>query len=622
MVRVQQYWLVSVITVLSMFCAVQVRGQFSVRLVGGLPTYNALGDFVAWYIFAEENAPLSPVPVFELINTKTKVRERLVEKPFNLAATARRKKYIRVPGRRTRSMSLSDTITDNDNVTATIQVAKYGFMEWHVKSAPFGALSATGPKRFYADDNSFIAVDGVRFRTAGFYNVIFNITTLTGQHFRFNRTITVQRQANSIAFTTTAAGYNGSVMFPAPTAQLRDFVGANVATPTASVLLDFQALPLNATVLGTLRRYSTSVGLVAFSDVVPTLPGTYTFRLVATLSDGSQLTTDSQRVTVERALPVSIIVHQGISGIARFRFYTQPIFSIRDAAGPSQDPRMNMTLSIDSNQPDFSYEGGNTIATLGGTPAVMPVNYLYTYTDVSIDLPGNYILRATLILPTGATLSTTLSIRLNDPPTFEVPAPMTVNNPGIITLYGDRPKVSTVSIVLALDEACQRFTSDEVNWPEYETTGAFNITVVPFNEAPSFVCMSIPSHPGYGPLIQRYLPQYDELFPLQYTFNILGVTECTPLPATTAAQFRRAGWETAAPLRRYGCALRPPVAGTIPACSCPTVLTCIEMRHQKFTPPNLNIGQCVCCTTWVMAVAGTVSGLFFAGLLWVIYQYV
>jgi hypothetical protein len=134
--------------------------------------------------------------------------------------------------------------------------------------------------------------------------------------------------------------------------------------------------------------------------------------------------------------------------------------------------------------------------------------------------------------------------------------------------------------------------------------------------------MKVPSQDAFGPLVQRYLPQYDELYPLQMTFNVLGVTTCEPLTASQAAAYNQAGWETAAAFRRYGCSLRPPVAGTIPACSCPSILTCMEMRHEKFTPPNLDIGQCVCCTTWVMAVAGCITALFFAFLLYVIYEYV
>ena len=81
-------------------------------------------------------------------------------------------------------------------------------------------------------------------------------------------------------------------------------------------------------------------------------------------------------------------------------------------------------------------------------------------------------------------------------------------------------------------------------------------------------------------------------------------------------------WDSAAQNRRYGCALTPPVAGTIPACACPRPLTCDTMTHERFTPPMLNIGQCVCCETWVLVVAGCVAGLFFSFIIAIIVMYV
>ena len=46
------------------------------------------------------------------------------------------------------------------------------------------------------------------------------------------------------------------------------------------------------------------------------------------------------------------------------------------------------------------------------------------------------------------------------------------------------------------------------------------------------------------------------------------------------------------------------------------------MRHERFNPPMLDIGQCVCCETWVLAVAGTVCAIFFSLVIAVIFCYV
>ena len=46
------------------------------------------------------------------------------------------------------------------------------------------------------------------------------------------------------------------------------------------------------------------------------------------------------------------------------------------------------------------------------------------------------------------------------------------------------------------------------------------------------------------------------------------------------------------------------------------------MTHERFTPPMLNIGQCECCETWVLVVAGCVAGLFFSFIIAIIVMYV
>lgn len=594
------------------------------RLVGGAPLFDSFGTFVQFYIFGEVAAPLTPAPVLELYTIFKQEKVILAERPHAAVATDRNLKLKQrgsgLTTTQTASQSLSETV--NVGLTPTLQVPRFARLYWHVRKAPFGALSATGPQYWEANQNSQFTLTNLRFRSAGRYDVYFNTTLLTGEKVSFNRTITIQRQPTQIVHKTTVAGYNGSALFPAPTGQMQDFVGADVATSTVSVSLVFEASPTGSTIRGTLRKFTTSTGRVQFTDVICSIPGVYTFRLAALLSDGNTLTTASQAVTVERALPERIIMHTQVSGIARFHFYVQPLFSIVDAAGPSMDPRMNMTLAIVHNAPSLVYEGFDTFATLLGTTTVPPVNYRYVFTDVTVDLPGRYTIRASLSLPTGAIVAHDFAVIIGNPPTYEVPNAITVNTLGTVVLFGEKPQVSPVFIKLATDANCVFSSSDEIPWVGSSTALVHNITIVPFNQQPSYVCMRIPSQTSYAALLQNYLQQFAEPIPQIFTFSVLGVADCQPLTATQAFQYRVTGWREAEPLRRYGCALQPPVAGTVPPCSCPEVLVCKEYTHPRFTPPGLDIGQCVCCKPWVFAVSSIISGAFFIWILFVIVTWV
>jgi len=578
-----------------------------------MPRYDDFGALQDYSVFAEERASMNPPPVFELFHIFSKTKVVLVELP----PTPRPR--LKSDGRTTQTPTLRAVV----GPTATLPIARRSVLRFFVRHGPFGHLGARGPAFWEADDQSRFVLRHWIFDSAGSFDVLFNVSLLDGTTLKFNRTIHVLRQADQIAHGVTPQGYNGSRWFPPISGSLRTFVGDPVPSSTAVVSLDLQSVPAGARVSGTLALRTSAAGSVAFSDFLVSIPGVYTYRLVATRSDGVRLYTSSNRIVVERALAERINIVRGISGIARFRFFSPPQFTISDSAGLSHDPRSNMSLVIVDNQPDFAYEGFEPFAHVLGTDTVHPVRFQYVFDEASIDLPGRYVVEARLALPIGGYIATSLQVRIFDPPVFEVPEPITVNSIGTLTLYGQRPRiVGAVTLRLATDQECVNVASDTVIIP----TGAtfpYNISIVPFTATETMhVCMAIPSQPSYGALMLRYEQQFDELFPVQYSFPVADLGTCLPLSDIVAAQYRVAGWETAEAGRRYGCRLTPPVAGTVPPCACPSSLTCETLRHPSFTPPNVDIGQCVCCEPGRMAGASLATTAVSLIIVAVILRYV
>jgi hypothetical protein len=137
-----------------------------------------------------------------------------------------------------------------------------------------------------------------------------------------------------------------------------------------------------------------------------------------------------------------------------------------------------------------------------------------------------------------------------------------------------------------------------------------------------YLCISVPSQTAYIPLLTYYLPAFNEPFPLDYTFSIVGVASCVKISPTDAYLYAKAGWTDVEVGRAYGCHLVPPVIGTISPCTCPVGLTCQSYAQDVFTPPGLDIGRCVCCQPWVLAIAGILGSAFYLGLLYLVYAYV
>ena len=608
--------------------AARTGRPYTVKLVGGSVLNDEFGFFQGYYVYPEERAPIDPAPVYEYNDIFTGKAVRLVPESEVVAVTTPAPTRRRQSKTKTKSLdplTPAPATTRGPRVKTRTIDPRRSTLTWHVGRAPFGALPVRGPKYWAANTQSRIVLTNLRFDTAGVYVVNFNLTTYLGVTFKYNQTYMVNRQPDVLKQGRLAQAYNGSAFAVPATASLLDFLGNPVFTSSPVITLEFQAFPNGTVFRGSLTKKATVQGTVSFSDVSVSLPGSYTYRIVALLSDGSKLSTTSFRIDVERALPARIVSNTVLTGVARFRLFNVPIFRTFDTLGPSYDSRMNMTLSISLNNPSVIYEGGNTEAAILGTASVVQdeVGYAYRFDDVAIDLPGTYQIEARLIFPNGAgTLALVRVVRILNAPTFAVYSRMIVNNIGVLSLYGERPKVNPVSIKLSSSPDCKREASDELPWPTALQRGNeldfVNMSVVPFIDGDIYVCMRIPSQPTFAPLVKDYQPQFDELFPLIFTYKVGSVAECLATTALNSRLYAIGGWRDVAEGRRYGCRLTPPVSGTVPPCTCPTIYTCDPYRHPLFTPPNLDIGLCVCCATWIVGLAGTVGGLFMFAMLYVV----
>eukprot|EP00743_Colponemidia_sp_Colp-15_P018062 GILK01022511.1.p1 GENE.GILK01022511.1~~GILK01022511.1.p1 ORF type:complete len:320 (-),score=3.69 GILK01022511.1:54-1013(-) len=314
-------------------------------------------------------------------------------------------------------------------------------------------------------------------------------------------------------------------------------------------------------------------------------------------------------------------------GISQFLLFAQPKFQIYDQAGIVQDPRTNMTLRIASNNPSFFYENQLSYATLMGTTSVLPVNYAYTFTDIWLDMPGGYTIEAVLMLDGEEFLTFSFSVTVDSPPTYLISSNLQINSIGNITIYGTRPVLAAAApmyFAISQSSTCSSIDSSVVLWNETNPSlRERSISIVPYVfGANLYFCMKTGNQPYFSKLIQNYLQRFAEAFPYVDSFPANDVSECAELGGIMAAMYHSVGWTDAKEGRRYGCRLIPPVAGTIAPCDCPSTLRCTSYSSSVFRPPGLDIGQCVCCTGWVMGVAGAAAGISILAVLVTIYLYV
>ena len=595
--------------------------RFQARLVNGKPRIGIDGNFLGYYIFAEERAVITPTPEFEIWDLVTNSRRVLAAPPF-VAVGANPP----TP----RNNTALDTRTHTQSRSKSLARLRYSSLRWTLRKAPLGALNLKGPRSWISNGpvKHTFSLDKWVFQSAGEYSVGFNASFYNGGHFQFNWTVHVNRQPAFLANGPSPFGYNGTRLSIAPQGHVQSILGLPVATSTVNVSLEFQAYPAGATWSGVFSMFTSNAGVASFNDVTVTQPGAYTYRLLARLSDGSTIAAPSVQVNVERALPTVITRLASGDGIARFHMYEVLKFVINDVLGRDYDPRLNMTMRLGTNTPTFYYEGLDTVAGLLGQAsvkqsAVVP-GYTFEFPGMSIDLPGTFEIVAAIALPDGSTLERRFVSTIRETPTFEVPSPLSQNKLGVLTIFGPRPKYADMLLMLSDREDCTNQQSDMIVWPRERNTfqTSRNFSIVPWLAGAMYVCLKVPSQPTFGPLIQHYLPQFDEAYPLIKALRVGGVAECAALTSLEAARYRSLGWDSAEGLRRYGCALAPPVSGTIAPCGCPSHLSCGELRHATFTPPNLNIGACQCCAGWIMAVASVIIASVFAGILYIVYAYV
>lgn len=585
------------------------------RLVSGGITARAFAEQV---FFGEERAPILPGLEFEVRNRVGDVREALCG-------------TVGIP-----------------------EQTKCSTLSWYPVSMPERAGGVKGKNTAIVANagNRFVFPDLI-FPEKGVYNILFNISMFNGIKFKYNRTFVVNPQPSQLVMALCKptgkkddgvqdlcpAGFNGTALNPFPRAQLRGPNDDAIRTQTPIVRLT--VVGGNSTpVIGELTARPNAFGVIQFPRVVPLLPGRVTFKMEAQLScpradppisnDPCFLETVPSLfvVDVKKALPSQIVALREVVGVARFLFAVQPLYTLVDAKGPTLDPRVNMSISLGFNQPSVQYDSGTeefgVLATLSGkTFAKQNDDYTFVFNDLSINLPGSYDIMARLYYDGELLLTHAQRVTIEDPPTFEVSV-IKVNSISTLTLYGRRPKTSPIWVRLSSDADCASFASTSVRWAEESNPYqiARNVSMVPFAAGDKiYVCMQLPVQPKPVKLLQHYLARFDENFPVEYTLSIIDVPTCQALSPLDALRYRAAGWTTAEERRQYGCALTPPAAGTIPPCTCSLIHVCDEFRHSSFQPPGLNIGRCVCCREWVLAIAATVTAVFLSLVLFVIYQW-
>jgi hypothetical protein len=607
--------------------------RYRAQIIGGKPDLDVDGRLRGYFIFAEERAVVAPTPRIQIIDLLTG-KARPLSIPL---ATAAARAPVNVKRRPVTNKTYSRSMSES----RTIDPLFASRLRWYTRSQPFGALPVLGPRSWVGNggvDYSFNLSDW-KFQTAGTYSIGFNATFYDGTSFVFNQTIFVNRQPAFLANGPTPAAYNGTAWSPAPLGVMQNILGLTAATGSVNVTLRFQAAPDGAQINGTLSRFTATTGIATFSDIVVSIPGTYTYQLTALLSDNTTKTAPSVQIDVLRALPIRIERLTNVDSLSRFASFEVPRFRIVDQVGAAYDPTLNMTLSLSTNSPLYSYEGRETAASISGTSntAQTRIGYLFEFPGFTIDLPGTYEIVAAIRLSDASTLRLFFVTTVTEAPTWEFPGitrtvtTIPQNDISIMRIFGTRPPVDDALLMLSSRQDCSVQASDIVSWPSENATvnsttgqGATlrNFSMVAYTRGLAYPCMKIPSQPTFGVLVRRYLQQFDERFPFVVSVTVSGSDVCRALSGLAAAQYRSLGWSTAEVGRFYGCALTPPASGTVPPCACPSHLTCGSFSHPAFTPPGHNIGTCQCCAVWIMAIAAVIIAGFFGVVLFVVYAYV
>ncbi|CUG31617.1 transmembrane protein, putative [Bodo saltans] len=595
------------------------RSPYSARLVAGKENRDVFGDLLNYYIFAEAGAVVTPAPQWEIFlrGQKQTITEAL---PAKVASSHREK--IKANGD---TATISQTLTVEESNSDTKHFARKSYLSFTTISHPAGSAPVRGTTHLASNSDSRFVLSDWLFPLPGRYNMMMNATMYWGAQARFNVTVNVDHQPGRIVMTQYPVGYNGSAMTTEPQAQLEDLLGNPSRSDTCIVTFTVLTGPTGYLVQGTASTYPDDTGKVQLPNVILSQPGLYVVYLLAALTDGTTIRTSTFSFTVARALPTSIVIIQQATGVTRAVFFTSPIYRIRDQIGFSQDTRVNITLALGLNSPSVTYKGEDTIAVLEGVNSRTQTGFDFVFPALSINLPGNFEIVATLYLDGESFLQITFGLVVADLPTFNLPAPLEVNTVGVLTLYGSQPLIQPLYIKMSNEIGCTTSASDVATWPKESSTviTTRNVSFVPFSSGTNkYLCIGVPTQAAYIPLLLLYEPAFNEPYPLAYTFDITGVSTCQDLSNTDEYLYRTAGWTTATAGRAYGCFLTPPVSGTIAPCDCFFILSCTSFSDQSFTPPGLDIGMCVCCKGWVLVAACVSTAAFFALMMYVIYVFV
>ena len=556
---------------------------YTYRLVGGRPNYDYLGNLVGYYTYADARAVVTPPIAFSIYTDS------------------------------------GSTVSLYDSTNATFSSLTFGIL-----SRPVGSTTVTGTSPVNATSGNSFVLSDIIFDYQGKYNVWFNASLRNGDKFVFNQTFNVNRQPDLVALTRFPSGNNGSVLVPSPEIQMTDLLGNSVASRDVVAGFLITEAPPGGVNVGTKWYSANTAGAVVLNAIKVNLPGTYSYRIVANLTDGTQLFSTEYQVVVAKAPPTRIVIQNSPTGIAGFLLYSQPIFRTFDSVGPVQDDRTNVTLSISYNAPSFVYEGESTSATLFGNLSVAQVDYSYTFFDLYMDKPGTYEIAVTVYMNGNAILISSFGLSIEAPPTYLIQGTMQINAIGVIQIYGSTPATTGIYLKIADNEACTGTSSAIVPFPAANGTSAYRtFNIVPYIFGNNlYLCMTIAQQNYYTVLVQYYLPSFNEQYPKVLTFSAADVSTCNAITGTDAALYKAAGWTDIERGRQYGCKLTPPVSGTVAPCTCDTIYACDSYSKDIFEPPGLDIGRCVCCETWVLGVAGSITALFLLGVVFVIYMYV
>ena len=184
----------------------------------------------------------------------------------------------------------------------------------------------------------------------------------------------------------------GSVISPPITVAVEDSSGNVVTTDDSTVTLAIASGPTGGTLGGTLSEQAVD-GIATFSDITLNTPGDYTL----SASDGTLTVATSTSFTVTAAIDTAakLAFTQEPTNVAAGSVISPPItVAVEDSSGN--------VVTTDDSTVTLVIASGPAGAILGGTLSEQAVDGIATFSDITLDTPGRYTLRASDGTLTGA----------------------------------------------------------------------------------------------------------------------------------------------------------------------------------------------------------------------------